>query len=103
MDIETSYHVGIAMTAIAMCLAILTAIIYTWVCTKTRPLKLPTVALTILLWVFLFEVAWRLYVVTRMSSSTYSYPMLGFLMCMISIGYTLFLVGTFKDSVLIHE
>lgn len=101
MDDCQLYHISVALTTGAVCLSLLTSTIYTWVCTKTRPLRLPTVSLTALTMVFALVLGWRLYVIVVCHSPTYNYPMLWLTMSAVIVGYVLFLIGTFRDAIIL--
>ena len=98
---ETTYHFVIIVATVASCLSIQTALIYTWVCCKTRPLKLPTIALTSLMWLFSAILTWRLYVVMIHDCLDYDYPWVTGMTIVTIAGYCFFLVGTFKDATVI--
>ncbi len=104
MDPEVLSHVRISITTASAMLAFTAAGIYTWACLKTRgrSLKFPLIALTALLWAFAIYVSWRVtcamdctIVLTETQTLERIVMMTG--MCG---AYTVFIVGTFMDSVI---
>lgn len=92
-------EMAIILTIVASVQAWLAAGIYSWICCRTKPLTWPLVGLTGLLYAFAVTTLVRVYMHVHDFCETSRVHWYGLIsMPFLIIGYTLFLIGTFRTG-----